>query len=280
MSRQVDYRSFLRIPVMLLMVAVGVPGLISTASGQVGFTDEQFEQWVFQQYGNAATARTMLKESMKLYTDDIDLTCGLSDAQRRKLRLAGQGDIERFFREFEAVKAEFQAARNDQQKVNGILQDVSAVQSQMAAGLFDRDSLLQKTLVNTLSREQFLQYVRAEEERRRFHHESKIMLVIAMLDQSAPLTAAQRQQLTELLRRETEPLRKPTQYDYYVMMYQVSKIPEERFKRIFDDIQWQVFSVMLGQMHGMEEWLEQNGLLADAVQVEERLLPDEQVAVQ
>lgn len=280
MSRRSDYWSSLRIPVLLLTMLVGATGFSSTASGQVGFTDEQFEQWVFQQYGNAATARAMLKQSMELYTDEIDQTCSLSDAQRRKLFLAGQGDIERFFRKFEIVRAAFQTVRNDQQKVIEILPDVSAVQSQMSAGLFDRDSLLKKSLVNTLDREQFLKYVRVDEERRRFHHESKIMLVIVMLDQSAPLTAAQRNQLRDLFLRETRPVRHPTQYDYYVMMYQISRIPEERFKQILDDVQWEVFRVMLGQMHEMEEWLEENGLLPVTVQVEERLLPDEQAAVQ
>jgi hypothetical protein len=252
----------------------------AVAFGQVGFTDEQFEQWVFQQYGNAATARTKLKESLELYTEDVDQTCVLSDSQKRKLRLAGQGDIERFFRKFADVKAKFQSVRNDQQKVNEIFQDISPLQAQMTSGLFDRDSLLQKSLVNTINREQFLKYARVDEERRQFHHESKIGLVVTMLDQSASITAEQRRKLAELLRRETKPLRQTGQYDYYAMMYQVSKIPEDKLKPLLDDIQWRVFSQQLVQMRGMEQWLKQNGLLSDVDDDAEVLLPDEQVAVE
>lgn len=265
---------------LLLSVLIVVTGTVATSYGQVGFTDEQFEQWVFQQHGNAATARTALKESMNLYTDDIDQVCDLSEPQRRKLRLAGNGDIERFFRNFETVRTKFQAVRNDQQKINEIFQDVSPLQTQLVSGLFDRDSLLQKTLVNTLNREQYLKYIQADEERRRFHHESKIILVVTMLDQSAPLTAGQRDQLADLIRRETRPVRKSGQFDYYVMMYQVSRIPDELFRDVLDEIQWRVFKAMLVQMQGMEQWLKQNGLLSDAGEPEDRLLPDEQAVVQ
>lgn len=249
------------------------------AFAQVGFTDEQFEQWVFQQYGNAATARTKLKESVELYIEDIHQACTLTDAQSHKLRLASQGDIERFFRKFEDVKKKFQAVRNDQQKVNQIFQDISPLQAQMNSGLFGRDSLLQKCLVNTLNRPQFLKFAIVDKERRRFAHESKIGLAILMLDQAAPLTADQRRKLTELLRNETKPLRSAGRYDYYAMMYQISMISADKLKPLLDDIQWQVFNQQLAQMRGMEQWLKQNGVLSDADDGDV-LLPDEQVAAE
>ncbi|MGZ0169750.1 MAG: hypothetical protein ACKVHE_09350 [Planctomycetales bacterium] len=249
----------------------------TVAFGQVGWTDQQFDQYVFQQYGNASTARVRLKESLELFTEDVDLACGLSNAQKQKLRLAGQGDIERFFRKFDKVKTKFQAIRNDQQKVNQIFQDISPLQTQLASGLFDRDSLLQKSLVNTINREQFLKYLKVDEERQRFHHEAKIGITISLLDQAVPVTAEQRRKLTELLRRETKPPRKSGRYGYYVMMHQVSKIDDKKFKPILDTIQWQVFNQQLAQMRGMEKWLKQNGFLSDDDDADV-LLPDEQAA--
>lgn len=246
---------------------------------QVGWTDEQFDQWVFQQYGNASTARVRLKESLELYTEDVDQTCGLSDAQKQKLRLAGQGDIERFFRKFKKVKTKFQAIRNDQQKVNQIFNDISPLQAKLATGIFDRDSLLQKCLVNTINREQFLKYLKVDEERQRFHHEAKIGVIISLLDQAAPVTAEQRRKLSDLLRRETRPPRKSGLHDHYAMMHQAAKIDDEKFQQILDDIQWQVFNQQLGQMRGIEQWLKQNGFLFDDDDAD-ILLPDEQVAAE
>lgn len=264
----------------VLLFAIGWASQGATSVfGQLGFTDQQFEQWVFQQYGNAATARTRLKEGLELYTEDIDQACGLSEVQKQKLRLAGRGDIDRFFRTFEKVKQKFQVIRNDQQKVNQIFQEVTPLQSQLMTGLFTRDSLLQKCLVNTINREQFLKYVKVDKERRRFHHEAKIGVVVTLLNQSVPITSEQRRRLVDLLRRETRPPRKSSQYDYYAMMHQISKIDEAKLTLILDDIQWQVFSKQLGQMRGMEQWLKQNGILFDDEE-EELLLPDTQVAAE
>ncbi len=268
-----------RLLTTLLIAIVWSSQGVTVVYGQLGFTDEQFEQWVFQQYGNAATARTRLKQSLELCIDDIDQACGLSDAQKMKLRLAGRGDIERFFRTFEVVKKKFQAIRNDQQRVNQIFQAVSPLQAEMSTGLFTRDSLLKKCLVNTVNREQFLKYHKFDEERLRFHHESKVRLVVTLLDQSVSLTAEQRRQLIALLLVETSPPRKSSQYDYYAMMHQVSKIDEAKIRLILDDIQWHVFDQVVGQMRGMEQWLKQNGLLIDD-EDEELLLPDPQVAAE
>lgn len=267
------------LPAALVALACTTKGDVAVF-GQVGWTDEQFEQWVFQQAGNAATARARLKESLELYTDDIHRTCSLSDAQTRKLQLAGRGDIERFFRKYAEAKAKFQLIRNDQQKVNQIFQDISPLQARIATGLFDRDSLLQKSLVNTINREQFLKYAKVREKRRQFQHESKIRLVVTLLDQSSPLTAAQRTKLSDLFRRETKPPRKSGQYDYYAIMYQVTKIPDDQIKPLLDDIQWQVFKQQFAQMGAMEQWLKQQGILGDEDEDEELLLPDEQVAVE
>jgi hypothetical protein len=247
--------------------------------GQAGWTDEQFEQWVFQQYGNSATARTKLKDSLELYTEDVDQTCGLSEEQKRKLRLAGQGDIERFFRKYRKIKEHFQTIRNDAQKVNEIWQQISPLQTEMTTGLFHQDSLLQKCLVNTINRKQFLDYMKVGEERRRFHHESNIAVILTMLDQASPVTAMQRKQLADLLRLETKPPRKSGQYDYYAMMHQASKIDDKKYQAILDDIQWQVFNNQLAQMRGMEQWLKQSGILSDDDD-DELLLPDEQVAAE
>ncbi|MGZ0167747.1 MAG: hypothetical protein ACKVII_27845, partial [Planctomycetales bacterium] len=217
-----------RLLTALLIAIVWASQGATPVFGQLGFTDQQFEQWVFQQYGNAATARTKLKEALELYAEDIDQACGLSDDQKQKLRLAGRGDINRFFRTFEEVKLKFQLIRNDQQKVNQIFQDVTPLQAQMTTGLFTRDSLLQKCLVNTINREQFLKYVKVDQERRSFHHEAKIGIVITLLNQSVPITSEQRRRLVDLLRRETRPPRKSSQYDYYAMMHQISKIDEAK----------------------------------------------------
>src|SRR5262245_19704209 len=59
--------------------------------------DEQFERWVFNQYGSADGARRRFDSLLTLQIDDIDRTCHLTDEQKKKLRLIGHGDIKRIF---------------------------------------------------------------------------------------------------------------------------------------------------------------------------------------
>jgi len=46
-------------------------------------------------------------------------------------------------------------------------------------------------------------------------------------------------------------------------MYQAGKIPESKLKAIFDDKQWGFVSRQLNQMRGMEQFLRNNGMLAE-----------------
>src|SRR5262245_63549041 len=55
--------------------------------------DEQFEQWVFQEHGNAAATRKRLDALLKLKVEDVDRSCKLSDSQKKKLLLMGRGEI-------------------------------------------------------------------------------------------------------------------------------------------------------------------------------------------
>src|SRR5262245_38079822 len=61
--------------------------------------DAQFDQWVFGNMGlaNAAAARNRLDSLLTLNVDDLERTCGLTLIQKKKLLLAGRGDIKRFF---------------------------------------------------------------------------------------------------------------------------------------------------------------------------------------
>ena len=66
-----------------------------------------------------------------------------------------------------------------------------------------------------------------------------------------------------MLLEETKPPRKfGHQYDYYVIMWQAAKLPEDKLKPLFDDVQWKVLNQQFAQMQGMEQWLKQFGVLS------------------
>jgi len=231
--------------------------------GQQQFTDENFDQWIFQNNGNFSGARQHLDVLLALQMEDIDRVCKLTDAQKKKLLLTGRGDIKRFFDLYENLKKKFQLAKNDQQKMQKIWQEMSPLQIMLQTGLFNEDSLLFKSLHNTITSEQFQHYQALARERRAFHHRASIELVVNMLELNMPLRAAQRRELVTLLSNVTKPPRKSGQYGYYVLMFQLAQLPAGKLQPLFDDAQWKAVSGQFNQFKGMRQWLKQSGQLPE-----------------
>lgn len=221
--------------------------------------EEQFDQWIFQQDRNASGARRRLDSLLALQVEDIERACELTDVQKKKLQLTGRGDIKRFFDRYEKVKQKFQAIKHDQQKLQEIWQDINPLQMTLQVGLFHDDSLLVKSLHHTLTGEQFTRYEAMARERRVFRHRATIELAVSTLEQNMPLRAAQRRELFTLLLNQTKPSRKPGYYDYQLILFQIGRLPEEKLKPLFDDLQWKVVNQHLGQFKGLEPLLKQSG---------------------
>jgi hypothetical protein len=227
------------------------------------FADENFDQWVFQNQGNAQNGRKRIEQMLTLRTEEIDRVCGLSEGQKKKLQLAGRGDIKRFFDRVEDARKVFQAVKHDQNKFQEIWQHIQPLQTELSAGLFGESSIFRKTVRKTLSAEQAASYDKIEQERRASLYRAKIELAVAMLDNGLPLHDEQRRKLVELLVADTKPPKRFGQYDYYVVLIQMAKLPEGKVKPLFDAAQWRAVQQQLNNTRGMELWLKQNGVMGD-----------------
>ena len=69
----------------------------------------QFDSWVFGNIGsaNAGVARNKLDSLLTLSVEDLERSCGLTPVQKKKLLLAGHGDIKRFFDRVDEVREIF-----------------------------------------------------------------------------------------------------------------------------------------------------------------------------
>jgi hypothetical protein len=225
--------------------------------------ENQFDSWIFQNIPTAAMARKRLDEMLTLKIDDVDRACQLSEIQRKKLQLAARGDVVQFFEKVEVVRKKFLLVRKDQQKFNEIWQDISPLQVQFQAGLFGDDSFYHKTLRNMLKGEQLSKFAVVDGERRKFQYRAKVELVVAMLENALPLRDDKRQKFINLVVEESQPPRNVgQQQDYYVVMWNISKIPEKTLKPLFTDAEWKVLNQQFLQVRGLEQWLKQSGALA------------------
>jgi len=232
----------------------------AVAPGQWCMPLEQFDQWVLGGQTRDQVERS-LQSQLDMQVDSAARTCGLSDAQSRKLTLAAHGDVKRFLQSIDQLKEKYRQLGQDQQTFNKIAQEVLPLQMKMQTGLFDDASLYRKVLVQTLDHGQSLRYEEEDRQRRKFRYEAKIELVLCNLENMIPLRAEQRQRLVKLLLDETQPPKKSGQMDFYVVLYQAGKLGEAKLKPLFDDGQWPAFKKMLDQARGFEYHLKANGFL-------------------
>jgi hypothetical protein len=226
--------------------------------------DEQFDQWVFQQAGSAAAARQRMESQLSLQIDGIDRSSKLSTAQKKKLELMGRGDIKRFFDAFERAKLRFNQIDNDVNRLQEIMPEITPLQMSIQSGMFQVDSLFAKSLRTTLTSEQRAKYDAEIQERNKLRHRAQIELAVNMIEQLIPLRDSQRREMVDLLVREIAPPKGnyPT-YEFYYILYQLGRVPEETFKTILSPTQLKLLNRIAATYKGYEQFLRRNGLLSD-----------------
>src|SRR5208283_2852518 len=140
-------------------------------------TDDQFDQWVFGGPRNSRAGRDKLDSLLTLQVDDVARMCALSEAQKKKLLLAGHGDIKRFFDLVEEKRKKFNKVKQDQNKIGEIYQELVPLQTALNSGLFGDGSFYAKTIRKILSEEDDARYHQVILEKNRFRYKAKVELV-------------------------------------------------------------------------------------------------------
>ena len=268
------------LPCLILAILLGAG---STAWGQddldepdepkaavqhVAIDESNFERWVFGTMGgNNINARDRLESLLTLSIDEADRVCHLTDAQKKKLRLAGHGDLKHFLERVEEARRVFHRLNRDQNNINTIYQETVPLSTALRAGLFGEGSFFAKTLRTTLDADQTARYREGLDEKLRFRYRAKVGIAVANLDAVVGFTADQRRKLIDLVLNETKPPSKPAAnaagYENYVILYKISRLPEDKIKSIMDDARWRDLSRQLQQSKNMEQFLKANGYLDD-----------------
>jgi hypothetical protein len=232
-------------------------------NGVFMINNAQFDQWVFGNVGatNAGVARNKLDALLALNVDDLERNCGLTPVQKKKLLLAGRGDIKRFFDRVEDIRKKFDKVKNDQNQFGLMWQDIQTLQTAFQAGVFDEESIYAKAVKATLSAEQVVKQEKVARDRLLYRYWARVDLAMELLNNSVGFTDEQRQRLVKVLAEGTRPPRRLGQNDYYAVLYLLATLPEAKVKPIFDDVQYRSLRRQLDQARGLEAWLKQNGFV-------------------
>lgn len=250
------------------LMAVAVCGVFlgcSPAIAQNNQIDiEQFDSWIFNQHGSEDDARDALNARIDLKIRRIEQSVTLSDPQERALRLAAQGDVNRFFNRVAHARSEFQQLGVDQNDVGEAFQLAQPLQQELVSGLFGRDSLFSKVLRASLDPEQREELQRREEIRSRQQFETHVKSYVSQLEMQLPMTAAQRERLVALATEKVTEANPESTHFYHLLRYHISQLPDEETEKVFDAGQLRVFRKIQAQNAAMAPFLRQQGLLNGA----------------
>jgi hypothetical protein len=115
-----------------------------------------------------------------------------------------------------------------------------------------------------LTSDQTERFDSADRERRRFRYQAVVATLVTKLDEDLALRAGQRRELGQLLLAETRPPSNFGQYDQFVVMAQMARIPEDKLQPLFDAPQWKLLKQQFDQARGLEPFLKANGFHPDA----------------
>lgn len=112
------------------------------------------------------TVNERLEKILRFKLDDVARECRLSEAQKKKLLLAGRGDIKRLVDEMHAEQRSFESVppgHFDPERTRILQAAVRRLRELVNAGPFDDESIFAKVLRRDLTAEQYAVYVVTDE---------------------------------------------------------------------------------------------------------------------
>lgn len=236
------------------MVAVMAMGSISSAQeGEEGEAekppargprDARGEQWTSQM---RLKTRARLETRLAMEIEHIERTCRITGEQKKKLELAGLGDLKRSLDRIDTAGKNLNAARGDEKERQMLVQEIETVRRQILAELPGQGPMFAKTLPRVLNDDQMATYREGLRASRTLRHRACVDITVEVFDITAGCSDVQRQRLTELLLRETRLPSKQCDEDV-VVLAQAVRLPEAKLRPIFDAAQWRALSPMIGEM--------------------------------
>ncbi|MBD3674976.1 MAG: hypothetical protein HUJ26_15775 [Planctomycetaceae bacterium] len=230
------------------------------------FIDENVVSWIF---GNSSRTLDEVEANLNVVLQTrIDLIareCDLTDKQRETLMLAGQGDIHRFFNDYQTLRRKIPIGTISQQEYQEVWQDIQPVRTRYSAGLYNQSSLLEKTIDYVLEDHQRSRYDAFVRERRQRQYEAIVRGTLAMIENEMPLTSDQREKIVALLMEDIPKANyhNINYYHQYLVLYQLSMVPQQKLQAVLLENEWESLGKLIQRFQGYKPSLIQNGVLID-----------------
>jgi hypothetical protein len=219
------------------------------------------DNWVFG-FEGGGPPRERLQSLLREKIEQVARTTAVSEREKHKLQLAGEGDIQHFLDRVDQFKAKAQADEGlDWPKVRA---ETAPLRVAFRGRVFGGDSLFAKTLKTVLTPEQIARFQHFDDERRQFQHRAGVHMTVLRLSTALGLSDDQWQRLEAVLLKETRPSRisgSPGPAAYFQIVYvQMRGISPEKLRPIFEPWQWEILKIKVG---GFRNGVQANDILLD-----------------
>jgi len=117
--------------------------------------EDSFDDWAFGGEQGAKRFRDQLDNLLQSKLQVVDRVFQLTEQQRRKVKLAGRGDIKHLLEMVDDSRREFQRARLDMKRLPELQRQLRLVDLRVSKGPFEAGSILAKTLRKMFEEKEF-----------------------------------------------------------------------------------------------------------------------------
>ncbi|MCC9656955.1 hypothetical protein [Rhodopirellula halodulae] len=244
-----------------------VDAAATSCVAQVQIDLRQFDSWMFQSHGRDETqCRKSLLEKIELEFVRIEQSAPLSEEQKEALRLAGRGDVKRFFDRVNEARREFMQmdGKNQQAFVNEAYMLAQPLQQELSEGLFGNDSLLHKVKKGVMTREQTKEMNAQIKLEAIEAWKVRVRLFAATTGRGLALTAKQQERFSDLVIAQIEPHASADlsrQHADMLINYGVFKCESKSWEAFLDDDQIAAVQTLSRRGQGYERQLQRDGVI-------------------
>ncbi len=181
----------------------------------------------------------------------------LTEAQKKKLKLAARGDVEQFISRTAELRLKLTSKPMNQQQYVEFIQKLRPLRMTQQIGVIGENSLFRKTLRHILTDEQRAQWQKLERERQKTVIESAI-LTWERTPNGVKIPVASRQKFVEVLVEYGDLPETRHTYINYVVLVEAGKL-EDRLKPILHEEVWETLQKQITQAKQIEATLRRSG---------------------
>jgi hypothetical protein len=181
--------------------------------------------------------------------NQIDRVCSLTEKQRKKLQLAGRGDVSRFRDYVSELRRKYAGVPLDREKYAEVMNLIPRLSSAPQFLIFQDASLFQKTLHHCLDAEQLEKYRMLERGRQYKIIESAIPIWRTM--RGSGITDEIRQKFFDTLIEHGKIPKAKYLYAHYMVMLEIGRL-EERLKPLCTDAHWTFLQLKIDEARQIE----------------------------